>query len=906
MTSHEATAPWHTLERSVALQTLDVAPDLGLSDEEARSRLDRHGPNELIERGAKSPWTILWEQVSAIMVLILVGAGLLSAVLGKWTEAGAILAIVVLFVSLGFLQEYRAERAIAALKKLTVPQARVWRGGRIVELPAHQLVPGDVIALEAGNLVPADVRIVESASLRVQEAALTGESEPIDKEITPILAVDAPLGDRRNMAYRGTQVSHGRGRAVVVATGMRTELGRIADMIQDVKPGQTPLQRKLDQVGKGLAVVGAVVAVMVLVIGVLRGETVQDMLLTAISVAVAVVPEGLPAVVTFTLALGAQRMLARNALVRKLPAVETLGSVTVICSDKTGTLTENRMTVTVVDTAGDRFELPSSGALPALTATARLVLTAGVLANDAQLQQHPQESLTFIGDPTEGALLVAAARSGLDPTALVQALPRVAELPFDSGRKRMTTVHRLGQPSAGSVELAGLLPTQSDGHIAFVKGSVDGLLEIASHVWDGVARRPLDESWRQRIDDANHRLAGNGQRVLGFGWRSVSTPAADPSLESDLTFIGLVGMIDPPRPEARAAAAVAAQAGIRPMMITGDHPLTARAIARDLGITSDDVVVTGAELETMDDRQLGDAVARTSVFARVAPEHKLRIVAALQRQGHVVAMTGDGVNDAPALKQADIGVAMGITGTDVSKEAAAMVLRDDNFATIVAAVEEGRTIYDNVRRFVKFSLAGNVAKVAVMLVWPAVIAFVSGAAADPVALRPLQLLWLNLMTDGLLGLGLGVERAERDVMRRPPVAPSAGIFSGGMGWHVGWLGLWIAAITLGVGLTYAAAGRHEWQTMMFSTLAFAQIFQALGSRSIRDSFFTLNPLSNRLLLAMAALVAGLQILVIYLPASEAFFGVEALTGVDLAIAVGLGAATLLVMEVEKAVLRRRA
>ena len=909
-------APWHVLDADTALETLQGSALSGLSASEAAHRLESHGPNELIERGAKSPWLILWEQLTAIMVLILVGAGALSAALGKWTEAGAILAIVVLFVALGFLQEYRAERAIAALKKLTVQLARTLREGQWVDLPARELVPGDIIALEAGNLVPADVRLIEAAHLRIQEASLTGESEPVDKEVGSIGAQDAPLGDRRNMAYRGTQVSHGRGRAVVVATGMSTELGRIAGLIQDVRQGHTPLQRKLDQVGKLLALVGTVVAGLILVIGVLRGETIDEMVLTAISVAVAVVPEGLPAVVTFTLALGAQRMLARNALIRKLPAVETLGSVTVICSDKTGTLTENRMTVTVIETAGELVDLTTLEPGAQIPPRTRLVLTAGALANDAQLGLDDTGSPLFLGDPTEGALLVAAQRAGLDPRALQTAMPRVAELPFDSVRKRMTTVHDLrsanGSTPPGIIALTD--GSRTPERVAFVKGAVDGLLEIATHVWDGTARQPLDAEWRDRIETANRRLAAAGQRVLGFAARDAQAVSGT-QLETELTFIGLIGMIDPPRPAARMAAARAMEAGIRPIMITGDHPLTASAIARELGIARDSdpattgaataQVVTGVELEQMNDAELATAVKRVSVFARVAPEHKLRIVSALQAQGEVVAMTGDGVNDAPALKQADIGVAMGITGTDVSKEAAAMVLRDDNFATIVAAIEEGRTIYDNVRRFVKFSLAGNVAKVGVMLLWPGLLAVLPGVAAiDPVALRPLQLLWLNLMTDGLLGLGLGVERAERDVMQRPPVSPSAGIFSGGLGAHVAWLGLWIGAVVLGVGLVYALMGRTEWQTMMFTTLAFAQVFQALGSRSIRASIFTLDLWGNRLLLAMVGLVTALQLIAIYLPASEAFFGVQALGAADLAIAIGLGALTLGVMEIEKALLRR--
>ncbi len=906
MTSPASPAPWHTLERQSTLAALSVSAEHGLSAAEAQNRLTTHGPNELVERGAKNPLAILWEQLTAIMVVILIGAGALSAALGKWTEAVAILAIVVLFVALGFLQEYRAERAIAALKKLTVPQARALRGGQMTALPAQDLVPGDVIALEAGDVVPADARIVEVASLRVQEAALTGESEPVDKVTTAVAAADAPLGDRRNMAYRGTQISHGRGRAVVVATGMHTELGRIAELIQDVKPGHTPLQRKLDQVGKTLAIAGTLVAALILGIGLLRGERFDDMVLTAISVAVAVVPEGLPAVVTFTLALGAQRMLARNALIRKLPAVETLGSVTVICSDKTGTLTENRMTVTVIDAAGEVVELAQVNAHEGVSPLAQLALTGAVLANDAELRDDVDGRPGFIGDPTEGALLIAARRAGLDPAALRKAFPRIAELPFDSIRKRMTTIHDVGRAnSAASVALAGLAPDGSaPRYVAFVKGSVDGLLDVTAHVWDGGELRPFDDEWRRRIEAANQRLAAAGQRVLGLAARVVDTPDADPAAETALTFLGLIGMIDPPRPEARAAAAVARAAGIRPIMITGDHPLTARAIAQDLGISTDERVVTGAELERFDDRELAQAVTNVSVFARVAPEHKLRIVAALQGQGEVVAMTGDGVNDAPALKQADIGVAMGITGTDVSKEAAAMVLRDDNFATIVAAVEEGRTIYDNVRRFVKFSLAGNIAKVWVMLLWPAVIGLIPGTVIDPVALRPLQLLWLNLMTDGLLGLGLGVEQAERDVMRRPPVSPRSGIFSGGLGLHVAWLGTWIGAVTLGVGLVYALLGRPEWQTMMFTTLAFAQVFQALGTRSIKDSLLRLNPFGNRLLLGMALAVAVLQLVVVYVPASETFFGVQALPIADLAVAVGLGAVTLLVMEIEKAVLRR--
>jgi Ca2+-transporting ATPase len=909
------------VEPKEALERLGTACGRGVTQAVAAQRLTEHGPNELIDRGAKSPWGILWEQVSAIMVLILIAAAGLAALQGHFTEAASILAIVVLFVALGFIQEYRAERAIAALRKLAVPNVRVWRDGQRVEISARDLVPGDLIQLEAGNLVPADVRLVEAVNLRIQEAALTGESEPVEKETRPLTKADLPLGDRRNMGYMGTLVTYGRGQALVVNTGMSTELGKIAGLIQEVKAGPTPLQQKLDVVGKGLALAGGVVALLVMAIGVLSGEALDDMVLTAISVAVAVVPEGLPAVVTFTLALGAQRMLARNALIRKLPAVETLGSVTTICSDKTGTLTINQMTVTVIDVAGRRLDFTQEMApgghpmlmrgqeasIPSAASAINLLLVGGALANDAELRYDEETGRTVtIGDPTEGALLVAAEKGGLHREALVKALPRVAELPFDSERKRMTTVHALPPVGERPPELEGLFAIQTP-YVVFTKGSVDGLLAIASHLLDDNTLRPMDAAWRKRIEAANAGLARNGMRVLGVCLRAVDTPEATDATESGLTFIGLSGMIDPARPEVKAAVETCNTAGIRPIMITGDHPLTAGFIARDLGITKDERVVAGVELDRMDGAQLAETVRTTSVFARVSPEHKLRIVGALQKQGEVVAMTGDGVNDAPALKKADIGVAMGITGTDVSKEAASMVLRDDNFATIVAAVEEGRVIYDNVRRFVKFSIAGNIGKVAVMLFWPLLLglAGVATAGGAAVALQPLQLLWLNLMTDGLLGLGLGVEPAEKNAMHRPPVSPRAGIFSGGLGTHAAWVGLLVGAITLGVGLAYAITGRPEWQTMMFTTLALLQVFQAFATRSIRESCFSLGLGGNRLLLVMALVVITLQLIVIYDPILAGFFRVIPLAGTDLLIAVGLGSLSLIAIEIEKLLIRSR-
>jgi Ca2+-transporting ATPase len=919
-----ASVLWYRQSSDEALAALGSSVSEGLSPAEAAQRLAEHGPNELAERGQRGPARILWEQVTSIMVLILLAAAALSAVLAKWTEAASILAIIVLFAGLGFAQEYRAERAMAALKQLAVPRARVRRGGTLLEVSARELVPGDVLLLEAGNLVPADVRLLEAASLRIQEAALTGESEPVEKNAAPLNGEHLALGDRRNLAYLGTLVTYGRATALVVATGMRTELGRIATLMQGTSDSLTPLQRRLDQLGKLLAAGGLVAALVVMLIGLVRGEPVTDMFLTAISVAVAVVPEGLPAVVTFTLALGAQRMLRRNALIRRLPAVETLGSVTTICSDKTGTLTENRMTVTVVDLAGHRLDLVETlrHHQPALEQSDRqpprllaenaalgLLLAAGALCNDAELRPSPSPGrFETYGDPTEGALLVAAAQLGLSIADLRRQLPRVDELPFDSDRKRMTTLHLLSVGESAVPALSLAAGQANAPYLAFTKGSLDGLLAIASHVWVNDHTEPLEEIWRQRILSAHNALAQAGQRVLAIAFRPVKQfphNGARARLEGDLVLVGLVGLLDPPRPEVRAAISRSQAAGIRPVMITGDHPLTALTIARDLGLTpradrspaGSALVLTGQELDQLSDEALAVQVERVPVFARVSPEHKLRIVRALQARGHVVAMTGDGVNDAPALKQADIGVAMGITGTDVSREAADMVLRDDNFATIVSAVEEGRVIYDNVRRFVKFSVAGNIGKVAVMLAAPLV--------GINVALLPLQLLWLNLMTDGLLGLGLGVEPAERNVMARPPQSPRAGLFSGGLMAHVLWVGLLLGAVALGFGAWAYHLDLPEWQTMLFTTLAFLQIGQALATRSMRESLFRQGLGSNRLLLAMALLVAGLQALLVSTPLLERFFGITPLTLGEFALSAGLGSLAFIAIELEKWLIRRR-
>ncbi len=907
----------------------------GLSDEEAASRLERYGPNELVEREQIRPWQILLAQFTETMVVVLIIAAVISLFLGEYIDAIAIAAIVVLNALLGFRQEYQAEQAMAALKKLAVPTVRVRRSGHIREVSAREIVPGDIVILEAGNTVPADMRLVEAANMRTQEAALTGESEPVSKTSEPIRG-EVPLAERTNMAFMGTTVTFGRGVGVVSGTGMNTQLGAIAELIQTAGFEPTPLQRRLAQLGKSLAVVAFILVLIVAGIGVVQGQELLQTFEAAIALAVAAVPEGLPAVVTIALALGARRMLNRRALIRKLPAVETLGSVTVICSDKTGTLTENRMTVTVIDVADHRVDLTETrprlgfrastapcedktptdeeqqamASFPALT----LLLTGGALANDSTLECEEGRPDVFhvVGDPTEGALVVAAARIGLLKEILEELFPREAEVPFESERKRMSTIHHLPRidqiPPA--LRRAWDWEKWSDReHVIFTKGAMDSLLQVSDRVWVEDHMEPLNEHWVGRIEESNRKLAASGMRVLGVAVRAIDAIPADVSVETiehNLIFVGLVGMIDPARAEVKDAVATCKTAGIRPIMITGDHPLTARFIAEELGIASDSMggsepstrdgstrVVTGQELEGMPPEELERLVANTNVFARVSPEHKLLIVQALQKQGHIVAMTGDGVNDAPALKKADIGVAMGITGTDVSKEAADMVLLDDNFATIVAAVEEGRTIYDNIRKFIRYMLSANAAEVWLMLVAPFL--------GMPLPLTPLQILWINLVTDGLPGLALGVEKSEPDTMQRPPHPTGEGIFARGLGWSIIWVGILMGSISIGLGWWYWSQGApiDLVRTIVFTTIVFSEMGYVLSIRSSTYSIFQIGLFTNRFLLGAVALTVVLQLLVVYVPFLQVIFETQALSGLDLLLCAVAGSALFFFVELEK-------
>ena len=878
---------WHTLEAQAALEELRADPQ-GLSDEEAARRLAVDGPNVLQEGRKTSAWALLAAQLKNVLIVILLLAAGASALLGHALEAGTIGVIVLFALLLGFVQEYRAERAMEALRNMAAPQAKVLRAGQERGVPARELVPGDVVLLRAGDRVPADARLLEAVNLQIDEAALTGESSPVTKHTRKLDDAALAVGDRKNVAFGGTAVTYGRGRALVVATGMQTELGQIARMLQTIDTAKTPLQHSLDRVGRALARAAFAVVAVIVVLGLIRGQPLLEMVLFGIALAVAVVPEALPAVVTISLALGVQRMAKRNALMRRLPAVETLGSTSVICSDKTGTLTRDEMTVRRAVVAGRVVDVDGAGYAPAggfrsdgnvvpAPEPLRRLARAAALCSDARVVKEGN-AWTVQGDPTEGALVTLAAKAGEEWTALEASWPRVDEIPFTSEAKRMTTLHR-----------------GREGLIAFGKGAPEVIVESCARVATEAGDVVLDAAAREWVLGQARALADQALRVLAVAEKPSAQGREDAGRE--MTLLGLVGMMDPPRVEVAEAVARCASAGIRPVMITGDHPATARAVARELGILKEGRVVTGVELDALDERALRDGIEQMEVFARVSPAHKLRVVQALQEHGHVVAMTGDGVNDAPALKKADIGIAMGITGTDVSKEAAAMMLTDDNFASIVSAVEEGRGIFANIKKYLTYLLSSNLGEILVM----------AGAAllGMPLPLSAVQILYVNLASDGLPALALAVDPPEDDLMRRRPRDPSASLFSRPVVALILIGGAWSALVNLGVFAWARRSGRElpEAMSMTFMTLVLIQFVKAYNFRSDRRSVFH-RPFANRWLNLAIAWELLLLLALLYVPTLERAFGTFPLTGVDWLV-IGLGALSVMpVLELVKWLERR--
>jgi Ca2+-transporting ATPase len=972
-TAPAETGHWHSLPAQAVLDHLKVR-DSGLTGAEAAERLVQYGHNQLTEKPRPGFLIMLWDQINSFVVWLLIVAAGISGLIGwneylhtgettEFIEAGAILAIVVLNATLGIIQERRAEEALAALKKLAAPDAHVVRDGHRITIPARELVPGDIVFLEAGNFVPADVRLLEAVNLRAEEASLTGESLPVQKNAASIMEKDVPLGDRKNTAFMGTTISYGRGRGVVTGTGMRTQLGLIAEMLQSVEEEETPLQRRLDQLGKILSIGSLILVTIVFIVALINYTVIGDLFtnplayfknnskeitsvfIIAISLAIAAVPEGLPAVVTISLALGMSEMVKRHALIRKLSSVETLGSATTICSDKTGTLTQNEMTVTRLWADGHFIEVTGTGYAPKgefriggetvdlwKYPAALTTLWVGVLNNDSQLEttgeSGEEQTYRIVGDPTEGALLVAAAKAGAWHGEVKDAYPRASEVPFDSERKRMITIHDVGKPHPDDISPFNDNKFKGWDVIA-VKGAPDVVLDLCTR-YLGLDDQPrkMDESARQRILDANDALTADALRVLGVAYRlEKDVPDGEvkvEDLEHDLIFVGLMGMIDPARPEVRPALEKATQAGIRTVMITGDFPNTAKAIAQTIGLLRPGhKVATGADVDKLSDEELKREIEVTDVFARVSPEHKMRIVDALQANDEVVAMTGDGVNDAPAIKRADIGVAMGITGTDVAKETADMVLTDDNYASIVSAVEQGRIIYSNIRKFVFFLLSSNVAEIMII--------FLATLAGLPAPLTAIQLLWLNLITDGAPALALAMEKGDPDIMEHRPRAKKEPIINRSMG-----LGMVIQTITqtgavllaFGLGLIWhLEAGaqipqganpiayliQHDWrgvdvqtaETMAFVTLSLCELFRAYTVRSERASLFKIGLFSNKWMQYAVGLSIFLLILVTAMPFLQPIFNTHFLRWNEWAIVLGLSLIPAISEEITKFFLRQK-
>lgn len=878
---------WHQYEPVDVAEKLESS-DQGLSAQEARLRLERYGPNQLIEKKQKSLGMMFLDQFKDFMILVLIAAAVVAGIIGEPADTITIAVIVLLNAVLGFVQEYRAEKAMAALKKMAAPSTTVVRDGQVESITAEQLVPGDLVILESGNVVPADLRLTETVQLQVDEAALTGESMPVEKQTASLAHEELSLGDRKNMSYKGTLVTFGRGRGLVVGTGMQTELGQIAVLLQDQEEGRTPLQKRLNTFSQKLAYAVLAICAIVFLAGLLRGEPPLLMLLTAISLAVAAIPEALPAVITISLALGARKLVKQQALIRKLPAVETLGSVTYICSDKTGTLTLNRMTVEQVYVEGHICQTEDLAATNPISASeessvernqSEELLLALALCNDAQHDVSGE----IIGDPTEIALFELAQEKGFVREKLEEKYPRLAEIPFDSERKLMTTFH----------------PWENDQIISFTKGAAEEIVERSERLLTHEGQAEIN---RSKVLEVSEQIAGEGLRTLGLGlrvWDALPDPLTSEHVESKLVLIGIVGMLDPPRPEAAESVAQCRSAGIHPVMITGDHPLTAEVIARRVGIISGpgESVMTGQELERLPLDEFENKVEKIRVYARVAPKQKLKIIKALQDKGHFVAMTGDGVNDAPALKRADIGVAMGITGTDVSKEASHMLLLDDNFATIVKTVREGRRIFDNIRKFIKYTMTSNLGEI-----WTIFLAPLLGL---PIPLLPIHILWINLVTDGVPGLALAAEPGEKNIMSRPPRDPKESIFARGLGTHIIWVGLLMGAISIMTQAWFIDAKQAHWQTMVFTVLCLSQMGHVLAIRSEEESFFSQGALSNKPLIGAVLLTFALQMLTIYVPFLNPIFKTVPLTAGELAVTLALSTIVFLAVEIEKAIKRSK-
>lgn len=867
---------WYQLDTEPVMQKLGSSME-GLNEKEIIKRQEIYGFNELIEKNKNSVLKMLLEQFTDILVLILLAAAVISGILGEISDALVIMVVVVLNAVLGVIQEDKAEKSLAALKKLSSPTAVVKREGRVIEVPAKALVPGDIILLDAGKLIPADCRLLTSSNLKVEESSLTGESVPVEKSACMIPADNVGIGDRRNMVYMSSMVTYGRGTAIVTGTGMNTEIGKIAAMIQQEDKNLTPLQVKLEGLGRWLGIVSVGICILMFFIGILEGRQYLEMFMTSVSLAVAAIPEGLPAVVTIVLAIGVQRMIKRNAIIRKLPAVETLGCATVICSDKTGTLTQNKMTVMkayVYDVMLEDGDLKESSDFD-------LLLRILTLCNDTHVTIKEQKAV-YVGDPTETALVEYAAKYGVDKLEIGKVNKRLGEVPFDSERKLMTTINTFG-----------------DGIKALIKGAPDVLLKRCRYILDSGTLRELGSNDIEKIKQANEEMADSALRVLGGAYRDFAALPDDvnsENIEQELVFVGLIGMIDPPREEAREAVRICKLAGIRPVMITGDHKVTAVAIARDLKILDENhEALSGAELDEIDDEELQKSIKEYSVYARVSPQHKVRIVKAWQSGGQVVAMTGDGVNDAPALKRADIGAAMGITGTDVAKGAADMVLTDDNFATIVAAVEEGRTIFANIRKTIKYLLSCNIGEIvtlftAIMLGWK-----------EP--LLPIHILWVNLVTDTLPALALGLDPKELGIMNQKPRDPKSGMFDKGLGLRIFIEGVIIGGLSLlayNIGLNY---NLEIARTMTFTVLSLSQLFHAYNVRSDINSIFTTGIFTNKYLTGATVLSSVLQLSVLFVPFLRNIFKVSMLDAGHWIIVLGLSIAPVLLVEIMKGLRR---